>query len=144
MAKSLEPFVPRTLALATTAEAGQATLVQAVGLAPAMAQACIVGTSSAFRYQSALAELFVRYWASLMQAAVDRATGENVASPADCRVLADEMRALVRGISNAATREARRLQYDLEKVSETIAQATDQATPAPYRPQQRRRHEMKP
>jgi hypothetical protein len=54
------------------------------------------------------------------------------------------MRAFVRGIGDAATREARRLEHDLAQVGESIAQATDQASPSPYPYQPRRRHEMKP
>lgn len=144
VAKLFEPFMPRTPEVAAAAEAGQAAFVQIVDLSPTFVEACMVGTSSAIRCQIALAELVFRYGTSLAQAAADRATGRNVTAPSDCRVLADELRAFVRGIGDLATREARRLEYELERVGETIAQATDQATPPPSPYQHRRRHQMKP
>ena len=45
-----------------------------------------------------------------MQAVADRATGQAAASPAECRVLADELRAFLREVGDVATQEARRLQ----------------------------------
>ena len=130
-----------------TGEAGEtaeAAWAQAFDLSPALAQAYLASVGSATRYAGTLAELFVRYEASLMRAATDRATGRSAASPAECRVLADELRAFLREIGDAATREARRLEYDLAKVGELIAQAADKATPSPQADLDRRRHEVKP
>jgi hypothetical protein len=131
----------KPLEVGATAEAAWA---QAFDLSPALAQAYLASVGSATRYAGTLAELFVRYEASLMRAATDRATGRSAASPAECRVLADELRAFLREIGDAATREARRLEYDLAKVGELIAQAADQATPSPHADLDRRRHEVKP
>ena len=113
---------------------------QALDLSPALAQAYLASVGSATRYAGTLAELFVRYEASLVRAA----TGRSAASPAECRVLADELRAFLREIGDAATREARRLEHDLAKVGELIAQATDKATPSPEADLDRRRHAVKP
>ncbi len=143
-AKSFEPFMSLSPDLAASSEAGQGAFKRVADLSPAMAKAYMVGVGSAVRYQSALAELFVQYGATLVQAATDRATGHEAASPSDSRVMADDMRAFVRGIGEAAIREARRLEFDLAKVGETIAEATDHATPSPYPYQHRRRHEVKP
>jgi hypothetical protein len=57
-------------------------------------------------------------------------------------VLADELRAFLREIGEAATQEARRLQMELEQVGEAVARA---ATPAkqPPHPDHRRRHRVK-
>ncbi len=144
MARSYGALMPQTASLGAATEAGQAAFRQAYELSPAMARACVAGASSALRYQSALAELVVQYSANLLRAASDRATGRSLAAPADCRVVADDMRAFIRGIGEVATREARRLEQDLTQVGEAIAQATDLATPSPHPYQHRRRHEMKP
>ena len=125
-------------------ETAEAEWAQAFDLSPALAQAYLASVGSATRYAGTLAELFVRYEASLMRAATDRATGRSAASPAECRVLADELRAFLREIGDAVTREARRLEYDLAKVGELIAQAADKATPSPQADLDRRRHEVKP
>jgi hypothetical protein len=70
-----------------------------------------------------------------MQAVADGRTGQAAAaSPAGSRVLADELRAYLREVGDAAMQEARRLQHELEAVSESIAEVADQATPSPYDP----------
>lgn len=125
------------------AHSGQAAIAQMADISPALAEACMVGATSAMRYWGALAELGLRYEASLMQAVADRTTGRSVASPAECRVYADELRAFLRGVGDAASLEARLLQRDLERVGETIAEAADQATPSHHH-EHRRRHEVKP
>jgi hypothetical protein len=144
VAKSFEPFMSFGSGSGNATEASRAAMAQVADILPAVAEAYMVGASSAIRYWSTLADLGVRYEAGLVQAAADRVTGQNVASPAECRVLADELRAFLREIGDAATREARRLQLDLERVGETIAQAADQATPPPHPFLHRRRHEVKP
>jgi ElaB/YqjD/DUF883 family membrane-anchored ribosome-binding protein len=82
----------------------------------------------------------LRHQASLMQVAT-RTRGQAAASPTECRMLADEVRAFLREIGDAATQEARRLQQELEKLNESVARAVDQATPSQH--QHRRRHEVK-
>jgi hypothetical protein len=121
----------------------QAATAQMADISPALAEACMVGAASAMRYWSALAELGLRYEASLVQTVADQTTGRSVASPAECRVYADELRAFLRGVGDAANLEARLLQRDLERVGETIAQAADEATPSHHH-ERRRRHEVKP
>jgi hypothetical protein len=127
--------------LGATAEAGQAAVSQVADMSPAIAQACGAAAVSLMRYWRVLAELHLRYQASLMQAAAGRAKGQTVASPTECRVLADEVRAFLREIGDATTQEARRLQQELEKIGESIARAVDQG--APQQHQHRRRHEVK-
>ncbi len=131
------------------AEAGasggaQDPAAEMAGMSPALAEAWMAGAASAIRYGSALAALGVRYEASLVQSVADRATGQSARSPAEQRALADELRAFLREVGDAASREARLLQHNLERVGETIAEAADRATPSPYPFQHRRRHEVKP
>jgi len=114
------------------------------GMSPALAEAWMAGAASAIRYWSALAALGVRYETSLVQLVADRATGQSARPPAEQRALADELRAFLRGVGDAASREARLLQQNLERIGETIAEAADRATPSPYPSQHRRRHEVKP
>lgn len=126
--------------LGATATASEAAVSQDFDMSPAIAQACGIATVSLMRYWSILAELQLRYQRSLMQAAAARAKGQ-AASPTECRLLADEVRAFLRGIGDAATLEARRMQQELEKVGEAVARAADQATPSQH--PHRRRHEVK-
>jgi hypothetical protein len=116
---------------------------QAAGMSPALAKAWMAGAASAVRYWSALAELGIRYQASLVHAAADRATGQSAASPAQQRLHADELRAFLRGVGDATSQEARLLQQNLERIGEAIAEAVDRGTPSPYPAQHRRRHELK-
>jgi hypothetical protein len=116
---------------------------QMADISPALGEACMIGAASAMRYWSALAELGFRYEASLVQTVADQTTGRSALSPADSRAYADELRAFLRGVGDVANLEARLLQRDLERVSETIAQAADQATPSHHH-ERRRRHEVKP
>lgn len=145
MAGSMAAMFPHAMGTEAVAEAGQAAASQFADLSPAMAQAYMVAAASTLRYWRALAELQLRHQSSLMQAVADRATGQATVSPQGCRVLADELRAFLREISDAAAQEARRLQRELEEVGEAIARATDEATPPPHPPppQTRRRHRVK-
>jgi hypothetical protein len=121
-----------------SAEAAQGALSQAAEVAPAIAEAGMIGAMSALRYWQALAEIHAKYQASLMQAVVDRAGGRAAASPAECRVLADEVRAYLREIGEAANQEARRLQSELEQIGESIAQKIEPHDPShPHRRQHR-------
>lgn len=126
---------------APSADGGPAGVSQVADLSPAIAQAGIVAAASTMRYWRALAELHARYQSSLMQVVADRAAEQAAVSPADCRLLADELRAFLRETGDAAMQEARRLQHELEQVSESIAQVADQLTPSPhYHP----RHQERP
>lgn len=142
--QSSEPVASRAAGLGGAEEPRQATVAQMADFSPALAEACMVGAASAMRYWGTLAELGLRYEASLAQAVADRTTGRSAASPAEIRVRADELRAFLRGVGDAANLEARRLQLNLERIGETIAEAADQATPSPHPYERRRRHEVKP
>ena len=117
---------------------------QIAGMAPAMAQAWMVTTSSAVRYWQTSAEVYARYQQVVMPAVVDRASGQAASRPSERRVLADELRAYLREIGDAAMLEARRLQAELEGISEQIADAADAATPTDSGVDPRaRRHRVK-
>ncbi len=126
------------------AEPRPAAAAEMADIPPALAEACMVGAASAIRYYGVIAELGLRYEASLARTVADRTTGRSAASPAECRARADELRAFLRGVADAANLEARLLQLNLERVGEKIAEAADQATPSPYPLERRRRHEVKP
>jgi hypothetical protein len=126
------------------AEPRPAAATEMADIPPALAEACMVGAASAIRYYGVIAELGLRYEASLARTVADRTTGRSAASPAECRARADELRAFLRGVADAANLEARLLQLNLERVGEKIAEAADQATPSPYPLERRRRHEVKP
>jgi hypothetical protein len=145
MAGSMDAMFPNASGKESVAQAGQAAASQFADLSPAMAQACMVAAASTLRYWRALAELHGRHQASLMQAFADRATGHATASPEECRVLADGLRAFLREIGDAAEQEARRLQRELEEVSESIARTADKATspPQPLEQPRRRPHRWK-
>lgn len=142
--QSSEPVASRAAGPGGAEEPRQATVAQMADISPTLAEACMVGAASAMRYWGTLAELGLRYEASLAQTVADRTTGRSAASPAEIRVRADELRAFLRGVGDAANLEARRLQLNLERVGETIAEAADQATPSPHPYERRRRHEVKP
>jgi outer membrane murein-binding lipoprotein Lpp len=121
--------------------AGQAAPPHGAGMSPAIAQASGATAMSLMRYWRILAEVQLRYQRSLMQDAAARAGRQAAGSPADCRIHADEVRAFLREIGDAATQEARRLQQELEKIGESVAQAADKATPSQH--PHRRWHEVK-
>lgn len=144
---AMRPFtdmVPGGVEICEAGKAGGETLARMFDLSPALAHAYIACASSTGRYWGALAELFIRYETSLLKAAADRAATQGTDSVSESRVLADDLRALLREIGDAAAREAQRLQHDLAKVGEEIAQATDRATPSPHPGHTQRRHEVKP
>jgi hypothetical protein len=95
-----------------------------------MARAWMVTVGSAVRYWRSLAEVQARYQGALVQAVVDRASGQAATPPSECRVLADELRTYLREIGDAAMLEARRLQAELDVIGEEIAHVADAATPA--------------
>lgn len=145
MAASLGAPLADAIGMRMGGEAGQAAASQLADMSPAVAQAGLAAAASAFRYWCTIAELLARYQSSLAQAAADRATGHAAASPAECRVLADELRALFRQVGDAAMQEARRLQQELEVVGESIARTASEATPGspPTQRPPRRRHRVK-
>ena len=142
--KSVEPIALRAAGPEGAAEPRQAAVAQMADISPTLAEACMAGAASAMRYWGAVAELGLRYEASLAQTIADRTTGRAAASPAECRARADELRAFLRGVGDAVNLEARLLQLHLDRVGETIAEAADQATASPHPDGRRRRHEVKP
>jgi signal transduction histidine kinase len=116
------------------AEAAREALGQVGDLSPALAEAAMVAAISAFRYARALAEICARHQGSVIEAMLDRASGEAAGASADSRVLIDDLRACLREIGDAASLEARRLQIELEQVGESIARAAtaDEPPPAPH------------
>jgi len=102
----------------------------------------MIASASTLRYWRTLGEICARHQSGLMQAAVDRTTDRSAVSPAECRVLADGLRAFLREIGEAATQEARRLQMELEQVGEAVARVAAPAEPPPH-PDHRRRHRVK-
>ncbi len=137
--------LPGLARLAGRAEEGQAAFAQVADLSPAIAQACMVAAASALRYGRTIAEIMGRHQAGLLQAAMERGAGETAADPSAQRALADDLRAYLREIGDAAAQEARRLQHELEMVGESIAVVIDEATSPPHassRPHPRR-HQVK-
>ncbi len=122
----------------------EAAFSQVADMSPAFAQAGLVTAACAVRYWYTISELLARYQSNLVRAATDRAIGR-AASPAECRVLVDELRALLRQVGDAAMHEARRLQQDLDLVCETIGQTASNPTRSPPTTQvpQRRLHRVK-
>ena len=143
-AEFLESIVPGAAELSEAAQAGQVALTRALELSPALAQAYIVCAGSTVRYCGTVAELLIRHEASLLKAAADRVTGNNPEPAAECRIIADDLRAFLREVGEAAMGEARRLEHDLAIVGESIARTTDRATPSPRPHHQQRMHEVKP
>ncbi len=132
------------LSLGSPAEPEQssASFGDAVLSAPALAYR--IGFTAWLRYSDAVAEAFVRYEASLMQAAHNPAQEGRGTSTSENRVLVDETRAFLRRVGDAATLEARRAQYELEKVGESIAQTAAAGDGPSLHPNQHvRRHEVK-
>ena len=107
----------------------------------ALGEAYLITLEGSMRCWSSMAEVFLRFQAGLSRAG--SATGRSAVSPSEYRVAADEIRAFLRALGDAATLEARRMSYELEQVGETIAQAADRATPSPPQRERVRRHEAK-
>lgn len=143
-AKFFETILPGGASSTDPANAGQAALANALELSPAIAQAYVVCAGSTIRYCGTLAELFIRHGANLLKATANRVTGNNPTPVTECRVVADDLRAFLREVGEAAMGEARRLENDLAEIGESVARATDRATPSPHPNQDRRRHEVKP
>ena len=141
-AATLGAMLPRPMGPYAAAEASREAASQFGDLSPAMAEAGMIAAASTLRYWRALTEICARHQSILMQATVDRATDRSAASPAECRVMADALRACLREIGEAATQEARRLQMELEQVGESIARAAAPTEPSPH-PEYRRRHRVK-
>ena len=145
MAVAMGAALPGAGHLGEAVAGGQTASAEVAEMWPAISQACMVAAASTLRYGRALAEIMARHQASLMQAVVDRAAGEAAGDPSECRMLADDLRAYLREIGDAAMQEARRLQHELDMVGESIAATADEATSPPLAPgvPRPRRHQVK-
>ena len=103
-----------------------------------IAQALMVGVTSALRYWRGLAGVYARHQGILMRAAALRTTARSQESQAEYRLMVDELRAFFREVGDVAMQEARRLESELEKIGETLAQGTDQDQPRPSENYRRR------
>lgn len=111
----------------------------------APAQAWWIGATAWLRYSSAVAEALARYEAGLAGLTPNPVHEGLATSPSDTRVLVDETRTLLRRVGDAASREARRAQYELEKVGEAIAGAAAAGERGSFADNPHvRRHEVKP
>jgi hypothetical protein len=137
IAASFSEMLPRDEGMSETS---RAAFSQFGELSPAILEAAVIAAASTLRYWRALADIFARYQSSITQAAMDRMMDRSAMSPAECRALADALRAFLREVGEAASQEARRLQSELEQVSESIARAT---LPDEQPPSHRRRHRVK-
>ena len=95
----------------------QTELLQALG------EAWMIAAGSAMRYGQGMFEVQSRYQGNLM-----RAGG---AAPLSDREMTEHFRAFLREAGEAASRETRRLQMELDMLGEKVARAADQANPAP-------------
>jgi hypothetical protein len=111
----------------------------------AQAQAWWIGAAAWLRYSSAVADALVRYEEGLARLRPDPAHEDSGTSSSDTRVLVDETRTLLRRVGDAASQEARRAQFELEKIGEAIARtaAAGERESFPHDPHARR-HEVKP
>jgi hypothetical protein len=132
------------LSLGSPAEPEQSSRSVGDAALSAPAEACRISFTAWLRYSDAVAEAFVRYEANLIQAALNPAQEGHGTSTAENRALVDETRAFLRRVGDAATLEARRAQYELEKVGESIARAAAAGDGASIDPNEHvRRHEAK-
>jgi hypothetical protein len=122
---------PRGPTPAGPAEAAREALGQVSDLSPALAEAGMIAAISAFRYGRALTEICARHQGSVVQAMLDRASGHAGPAATDSRVLVDDLRACLREIGEAASLEARRLQAELDQVSESLARVAAGDAPPP-------------
>jgi len=136
-ARAYGPPPPRSAPPAGSAEAAREALEQVSDLSPALAEAAMIAAISAARYSRALAEICARHQGSVVQTMLDSARGRTASATTESRVLIDDLRACLREIGEAASLEARRLQAELDQVSESLARAAagdaPPSNPRPYR-----------
>jgi hypothetical protein len=94
----------------------QAELLQALG------EAWMIAAGSAMRYGQTMFEVQSRYQGNVM-----RSGGT---APLSDRDMTEHFRAFLREAGEAASRETRRLQMELDMLGEKVARAADQANPA--------------
>jgi hypothetical protein len=99
----------------------------------AMAGALMVAMTSTLRYWRDLAGIYSKHQTTLMRATAGRLMTSSVLSEGDNRLLVDELRAFLREVGEAAVQEARRLENELEQISEALSHRTEQPDQGAYR-----------
>jgi hypothetical protein len=94
-------------------------------LSSLMVQTWMICATSTLRYWRDLTHVYARYQHALIQSVARRATHQCLAPESDDRVLVDELRAYLREIGDAAVREGRRLQTELERIGEAVARGLE-------------------
>src|ERR1700730_1473931 len=90
-------------------------------LSALMFQTWMVGAASSLRYWRGLAGVYGKHQSALMQSLARRAVPRAPTSATEDRLLVDELRAYLREIGDVALHEARRLETELEQISEAVA-----------------------
>lgn len=104
---------------ATTSDCGD--ISHGGDLSSVLIQTWLICATSTLRYWRDLAEVYARYQPMLIRSVARRPTPQPSLPKSEDRVLADELRACLREISDVAVREARRLQRELEPIGERVA-----------------------
>jgi hypothetical protein len=99
----------------------------------AIAGALLVAMTSTLRYWRGLAAIYNKHQTTLMRATAGRLMTSSTTLEGDNRLLIEELRAFLREVGEAALQEARRLENELEQISETLADRTQQPDQAAYR-----------
>jgi hypothetical protein len=99
----------------------------------AMAGALMVAMTSTLRYWRDLAGIYSKHQTTLMRATAGRMMTSSILSEGDSRLLVDELRAFLREVGQVAVQEGRRLENELEQISETLARRMEQPDQATYR-----------
>ncbi len=95
-------------------------------LSSLMMQTWMICATSMLRYWQDLTDVYARHQPALIQVVARRATPRPSTPEAEDRLLADKLRACLREIGDVAVQEARRLETELERVSEAVAREFDQ------------------
>jgi hypothetical protein len=106
---------------------GSGDLPQGGELYTLLTQTWVVCATSALLYWRDLAEVYVSHQPALIQSVARGAMPAQLSTPEEGdRLLADELRACLREIGEVAGQQARRLQSELERISEAVAHGFDQ------------------
>jgi hypothetical protein len=109
----------------------QAGVVGDANISSLMARALMVGVASTLRYWRSLAGVYSRHQEILVQAAARRTMAQSPISPAEDRLLVDNLQAFFREIGEVAMQEARRLEKELEQIGEALALGMEQPDASP-------------
>jgi hypothetical protein len=107
-----------------------------IGAPGALMDAAAIASGSALRYGQRLTEVFARHQSALTSAAAAHLSGDGP-SPEQTRAEVEALRSFLREVGETALLEARRLDQELEKLGEALAQSASEPdtkrrwTPAP-------------